>query len=125
MNLVTGGVAGAIVNGVSDLIDRFIPNKTEAQAAQLELLRMMQQGEIDNAIKQIEVNIQEAQNPNLFVSGWRPFIGWQGGFSIFYGVMGHNFLGWVSVINKWPPPPAIDLELIVWLVCGLLGIGAA
>lgn len=31
---------------------------------------------------QIAINVEEAKNPRLFVSGWRPFIGWVCGFGL-------------------------------------------
>jgi hypothetical protein len=36
---------------------------------------------------QIDVNKVEAANPNVFVAGWRPFIGWVGGSALAYNVM--------------------------------------
>lgn len=56
----------------SKLLDRFIPDPTQRAAAQLELLRMQQAGEL----AQIAVNGEEARNPSLLVSGWRPALGW-------------------------------------------------
>ena len=54
------------------LIDRLIPDPAERERARLELLRMQQAGEL----AQIAVNTEEARNPSLFVSGWRPAVGW-------------------------------------------------
>lgn len=31
---------------------------------------------------QISINIEEAKHPSLFVSGWRPFVGWVAGISL-------------------------------------------
>lgn len=54
------------------LIDRLWPNPEEAAKARLELLRMQQAGEL----AQIGVNTAEAAHPSIFVSGWRPAVGW-------------------------------------------------
>ena len=67
---------GAIADTAKGLIDRFFPNKTEAQKAELAQAMLLLQGEIDSQKAQIEVNKAEATNPSVFVSGWRPFIGW-------------------------------------------------
>jgi len=42
--------------------------------------------ELEQALNmgQIEINKVEATNPNWFVAGWRPFIGWTGGFALAY-----------------------------------------
>ena len=34
------------------------------------------------AEKQLDVNVKEAGHRSIFVSGWRPFIGWCGGFAL-------------------------------------------
>lgn len=54
------------------LIDRLWPNPADRAAAQLELLRMQQAGEL----AQIAVNAEEAKSPSLLVAGWRPALGW-------------------------------------------------
>jgi hypothetical protein len=56
----------------SKLITRLWPDPAQAAAAQLELLRMQQAGEL----AQIAVNTEEARSPSLFVAGWRPGLGW-------------------------------------------------
>ncbi len=66
------------------LIDRLWPDPAQRDAAKLELLRMQQSGEL----AQIEVNKEEARNPNLFVSGWRPAVGW-----VCVGACGWNWIG--------------------------------
>lgn len=54
------------------LIDRLWPDPAERDRARLELLRMQQAGEL----AQISVNTEEARSASLFVSGWRPAVGW-------------------------------------------------
>lgn len=62
----------AALNIGTQLIDRLWPNPEEAARAKLELLRMQQAGEL----AQLQVNQAEAANPSVFVSGWRPAVGW-------------------------------------------------
>lgn len=61
------------MNEVAELINTAInkiwPDKTEAEKQQLAAAVMVVQGQIDT-------NKVEAANPSVFVSGWRPFIGW-------------------------------------------------
>ncbi|WP_456432688.1 3TM-type holin, partial [Nitratifractor sp.] len=49
-----------------------------------EIALKLQQLEQAINMGQIEVNKEEAKSPNLFVAGWRPFIGWVGGVAIAY-----------------------------------------
>ncbi len=92
--------------GVTDLltiglkvVDRVLPDPAAKQAAQLELLKMQQQGDLaqlaadtDLAKGQLAVDQAEAANPNLFVSGWRPFIGWVCGSGLAFQFMVHPVL---------------------------------
>ena len=61
------------MNEVAELINTAInkiwPDKTEAEKQQLAAAVMVVQGQIDT-------NKVEAANPSIFVSGWRPFVGW-------------------------------------------------
>ena len=60
----------------SRLIERWIPDKQKQAQAELDLLRIAQEQDFQTVIKQIEVNVQEAQHQSIFVAGWRPFVGW-------------------------------------------------
>ena len=66
------------------LIDRLWPDPTQAAAAKLELLKLQQSGELQQITGQLEINKVEAANPSVFVSGWRPFIGWVCGTALAY-----------------------------------------
>ena len=54
------------------LIERIWPNPADRAAAQLELLKLQQSGEL----AQIAVNMEEAKSSSLLTSGWRPALGW-------------------------------------------------
>ena len=61
------------VLGLSDLastvISKIWPDKSEAEKQQLAAAVALVQGQLD-------INKVEAANPSVFVSGWRPFVGW-------------------------------------------------
>jgi len=76
-----------LIGGVFDmgmkLVERFFPDPRAANEAKLELLRMQQTGELaqlaantDLAKGQLEVNKVEAAHDSIYVSGWRPAVGW-------------------------------------------------
>lgn len=60
----------------SKVIDKIWPDETQANAAKLELMKMQVSGELAQMAGQLEINKVEAANSSLFVSGWRPMIGW-------------------------------------------------
>src|ERR1700676_4873773 len=53
-------------------LDKLFPDPTQRAAAQIQLLQIQQSGEL----AQIAVDQEEAKSENLFVSGWRPALGW-------------------------------------------------
>ena len=113
-----------------ELIDRLWPDPAEADKAKLELFKLERSGQLAElesakqlALAQLAVNEVEAANPNLLVSGWRPAAGWAGVAGFVYATLGYPFIGWVSNVNGWAAPPALDDNLL-WLVLStLLGVG--
>jgi len=58
------------------VIDRVWPDPVQAATAKLELVKLQQSGELAAMAGQLEINKVEAASASVFVSGWRPFIGW-------------------------------------------------
>lgn len=102
------------------LIDRLWPNPEQRDQAKLALLQMQQSGEL----AQIAVNQEEARNPSVFVSGWRPFIGWVCGSACAWNWLGLPIakaaflIGGVTLDLK----PA-DLSEMWPVLLGMLGLG--
>ena len=110
------------LTAVSDLantvINKIWPDKSEAEKQQLAAAVAIVQGQIDT-------NKEEAKNPNVFVSGWRPFIGWVCGVSLGYTYIGYPLLLWVSA--AWFPtlsiPKLVNDGMLYELLFGMLGLG--
>lgn len=105
------------------IIDRLFPDPAQKAAAELELLKMTQAGDLQVVLAQLEINAKEAQSSSLFVAGWRPFIGWICGFGLLYATIFHNVLQWASTGFGWPLPPAVDTGTLLYVLGALLGIG--
>lgn len=114
------------------LIDRIIPDPAQKAAAQLELLKLAQTGELaqltaetDLAKGQIAVNQAEAANASPFVSGWRPFIGWICGVGLGFQFVVAPVATWAS--GTWAahpiPMPTLDTNTLMTLLLGMLGLG--
>ena len=65
------------------VIDRLWPDPAQASAAKLELVKLQMSGELAEMAAQAElnkgqldINKAEATHSNIFVSGWRPGVGW-------------------------------------------------
>lgn len=106
----------------SRLIDRLIPDPEKKAAAELELLKLSQEGDLKKILGQLEINAREAAHPSIFVAGWRPFVGWTCGVGLFYQAVLHNLLNWVAVMYALPTLPAIDSELLIYVLGAMLGI---
>ena len=93
---------------------------------------------LENGIQQgqIEINKIEAKSTSIFIAGWRPFLGWVGGFSIAYTFIAQPFMWWCvklyiafsqNVLNPEQmealKPVVLDTSLIFNLVLALLGFG--
>ncbi len=115
------------------LIDRLWPDPAQRDAAKLEMLRMQQSGELaklaadtDLAKAQIAVNQAEAANQALFVSGWRPAIGWCCAAAVGYTyILAPAVVFGAQVYGIVPPKlPVLDNNLYE-LMLGMLGLTAA
>jgi hypothetical protein len=94
------------------VIGRVWPDKTEAEKQQLAAAVQLVQG-------QLEINKVEAASSSVFVSGWRPFIGWVCGAACAW-----NWIG-LPILRMYVPDltPANLTEMMPVLM-GLLGLGA-
>jgi hypothetical protein len=106
-----------------DIIGRFFPNEEEKRKAEAEFLRLAMDGELKQVIAQLQINAQEAAHPSIWVAGWRPFYGWTGGAGFLYAVLVQPLLTWFASIKGWPAPPLLDVDLLLVVAGGMLGIG--
>lgn len=115
------------------LLDRIFPDPEKKAAAQLELVKLQQSGELaklaaesDLAKAQIAVNQAEAQNPRLFVSGWRPFVGWMCGAAFAYVAIIEPIARFIAQVgfSYQGSFPTIDTMLTLQVLGGILGLGA-
>lgn len=123
---------GAVFDFGSKVIDKIFPDKDAADRAKLEMLKLQQEGafkeleiQFELAKGQLAVNVEEAKSSSVFVSGWRPAVGW-----ICVSAYAFNYLimplaNWVA---KWldaaaPAIIALDTGELTTLLFGMLGIG--
>jgi hypothetical protein len=116
-------ILGPILEIGKTLLDRFVPDPAQKQAAEMELVRMAAQGELQQTIAQLEINAREASHSSVFVAGWRPFFGWAGGAGFIYATILQPLLAWLAAIKGWPTPPTLNLDLLWVVITGMLGIG--
>lgn len=117
-------IIASVLGILPGILDRVLPNDSERARAQEELAKLAVTGEIQTMVGQMEVNKAEATSESIFVSGWRPFVGWMCGIGFAYATIGHVLLSWVSGFMGWGMPPTIDAEILSTTLWGMLGLGA-
>lgn len=117
MGLDITGV-GAIAELASNVVNKIWPDKTEEEKQQLAAAVMVVQGQID-------INKEEAKSDNVFVSGWRPFIGWVCGSACAWNWIGLPMAkaGLLIAGVTLNISPA-DLSEMLPVLMGMLGLGA-
>lgn len=105
------------------IINRLYPDPTQKAAAELELLKLAQDGDLQKILGQLAINAKEAESASWWVAGWRPYVGWICGTGLLYATIIHNLLEWLSRVRGWPLPPAVDTDTLIYLLGSLLGVG--
>jgi len=119
--------ATQLVAPVRKLFDRLvglIPDKEAARQFSEEMERTLLSTTAAIDAAQSEINRTEAASANLFVSGWRPFIGWVCGSALAYQYILRPILPWACLLTGHEVPPLPGLDENLWqLMAGMLGLG--
>ena len=109
---------------VGDVLDRFFPNKEEKERAAREIEAKLAEHLAKIDLAQLEVNKQEAAHRNLFVAGWRPFVGWTCGLALFYTYVAQPIAMFVMAqTGDLVQLPHLDLSTMMPVLLGMLGLG--
>jgi hypothetical protein len=125
---------GSIIEGVGKVADSLITTDKERAEMALEERRLdLEEKRIDQEtdLAQVEVNKIEAASSSVFVSGWRPAVGWVGVLGLAYQFLGYPLMQWVWAFGQGvelipaglAPPPDLQVEQLMTLLAGLLGFG--
>lgn len=118
---------GTLVESVGKVADSLTTTDEERMQMALEERRLdIEEKKLDQGINlaQIDVNKEEAKHASIFVSGWRPFIGWGCGFAFLY-------IGIIEPIARFTAKvqfgyagefPEIDPTITMQVLFGLLGL---
>jgi len=113
------GIDDAIGAGLQ-IINKFVPDPDQRAKAESALRDSLQAWDKS----QSDVNAVEAANANVFVSGWRPFIGWTCGLALAYQFVVAPLVMWatLTVGIHLATPPKLD-DMLWQLVFAMLGMG--
>jgi hypothetical protein len=119
----------SLLPALGTLIDRLIPDKAEAEKARLDMEAALVASANQAAMAQVEVNKIEAAHASVFVSGWRPAIGWvcAAAMALYYipmALVGTGLWAWACIqAGVIVPRPEMGIVEIIGLVTSLLGMG--
>ena len=122
------------INLATGVIDRFMPNKTEAAKAKFELIRLQQTGKLNSIAAfadlekaQVRVNEIEAASDKFWKYGWRPFVGWACGAGFAYTYVVQPFLIFIMTMagagDRVSELPLLDIGEMTPVLMGMLGLG--
>ena len=113
-----GKMVAGVVNGFGERRARKNELEVALHTKQLDGVQAIDKGVIAAQLGQLQINKMEAQHKSIFVSGWRPFIGWICGFALAYNVI------FSPILSIWYDMPDVDPSLLYPVLLGMLGLGA-
>ena len=119
---ILGGGQGGALKTISKVIDDLHTSDEEKLDKKILMQRLQQK----LAEKQLDVNAKEAGHRSIFVSGWRPFIGWVCGVSLAYHFILAPLVEWILVLSgNTLDLPEFDFSQLSTIVMGMLGLAGA
>ena len=108
-----------LIKPVGDILDKFVAEKD----LKIKLSHELEKEIISLNKAQLEVNKVEAKHSNIFVSGWRPAIGWICGFSIGYHFILEPIIQYILIVNAIQfETPEFDFSQLSTIVMAMLGM---
>ena len=120
------GAPASTLDAIKQTLSGFTPDRLiEMKKLDIDFEEFCRNNKIQLDLAQIRVNEVEANSTNWFVAGWRPFVGWMCGVALAYAAILEPLMRFVAlVIFKYSGVfPAIDTNLTMQVLIGLLGLG--
>ena len=115
----------ALIGPATEIIGKFIEDKDQKNKLAHEIATMAEKHAQELAKGQMAINTEEAKHRNIFVAGWRPFIGWTCGVALFaHFILFPSadvitaYLGYDAVSY-----PSFDMDSLMTILLGMLGLG--
>jgi len=120
-----------LIPAISQLLDKIIPDPAARENAKLALTQAENaaalsqlQATLQADANQTQIDQQEAGSANLFVAGWRPFIGWVCGVAFAYHFIAQPLITYImAACGHSFTLPAFDMQELSTVLMGMLGLG--
>jgi|TARA_R100000482_G_scaffold43976_1_gene15378 hypothetical protein len=115
----------ALIGPVTGLLDKFVEDKDQKNKLAHELATMADRHAQELAKGQLAINAEEAKSKNIFVSGWRPSVGWCCSLALFAHFLVFPTMDVVTAYMgiEAVAYPAFDMDSLMTVLLGLLGLG--
>jgi hypothetical protein len=114
----------ALIGPISSLLEKAIPDADLRRQLSHDISTMAEKNAHEQIKAQLEINNTEAKHNSLFVSGWRPAVGWTcclGMAANFLLIPMTNFV--LALASSDITIPLIELETMLPVLLGMLGLG--
>ena len=113
----------ALLPIIGSVLDKVIPDNNAKEQAKQQIEKAL----IDNAAKinitQAETNKIEASHRSVFVSGWRPFLGWCSGLGFAWVFVVSPVAQWVLALQGINLVlPQLQTDVLMELTLAMLGL---
>jgi hypothetical protein len=115
----------ALLGPATQLLDKFVEDKDKKNELAHEIATMAERHAQELAKGQLDINKEEAKHRSIFVSGWRPFVGWTCGAALCYHfILAPLILFGVGISGHTVPAlPEFDMGSLMTVLMGMLGLG--
>ena len=116
-----------MVTTIGGIVNKFVPDRDQQAKLQAELSMKLMDMEATMSKAQTDINAVEAQSSNLFVSGWRPCVGWVCASAFAWQFVGQPLFSFFYALIAQRPAPvvALDHDALNTVLFGLLGLAGA
>lgn len=115
----------ALIGPATEIIGKFVEDKDQKNKLAHEIATMAERHAQELAKGQLAINAEEAKSKNIFVAGWRPFVGWTCGVALAWHFVLAPFIMFFSAYFgvELPKLPTFDMESLLTVLMGMLGLG--
>lgn len=115
------------LDGLFGLVDDLFTSEEERQEAKFKIMELASKGDL----AQLAVNAKEAESKNVFVAGWRPFIGWTCGIAFAFAFIASPLIEtlivyvylFAGIEIDTSGLPTLDITAMLPVLLGMLGLG--
>ena len=109
---------------VGEVLDRVVPDTEAKEKAKREIEANLIANANSINLAQIDLNKTEAQHRSVWVSGWRPAIGWSCSLGIAWLFIGHPIATWLAMLAGYDDMvmPTIPSDILLELTFAMLGM---